>query len=128
ALSLHDALPILQAPDEATAIFYQQLAELLNAYDARVAAVARLEARHRLVLARRSDGRVVILAALDNVVWNEQAASAAGALAQFLRLKPGADGAELWITGAASKRFKSEAAALGIRVTEGASKQLTLLD
>ena len=118
----------LQAPDETTAIFYQQLAELLNAYDARVAAIARLEPRHRLVLARRSDGRVVILAALDNVIWNEQAASAAGALAQSLQLKPGGDGVELWITGTASKRFKSEAAALGIRVTEGASKQLTLLD
>jgi DNA transposition AAA+ family ATPase len=118
----------LQAPDETTAIFYQQLAELLNAYDARIAAIARLESRHRLVLARRSDGRVVILAALDNVIWNEQAASAAGALAQSLQLKPGGDDVELWITGAASKRFKSEAAALGIRVTEGASKQLTLLD
>jgi hypothetical protein len=118
----------LQAPDETTAIFYQQLAELLNAYDARVAAIARLEARRRLVLARRSDGKAVILAALDNVIWNEQIASAARELAQSLQLKPGGDGMEFWITGSASNRFKSEAEALGIRVTEGASKQLTLLD
>jgi hypothetical protein len=80
------------------------------------------------VLARRSDGRVVILAALDNVIWNEQAASAARELAQSLQLKPGGDDVELWIAGSASKRFKSEATALGVRVTEGASKQLTLLD
>src|SRR6266404_7178464 len=112
----------LQAPDETTAIFYQQLAELLNAYDARVAAIARLEPRHRLVLARRSDGKVVILAALDYAIWNEQAASAAAALARSLQLKPGGDDVELWITGTASERFKAEAAAIGIRVTEGASK------
>jgi hypothetical protein len=118
----------LQAPDETTAIFYQQLAELLNAYDARVAPIARLEARNRLVLARRSDGRPVILAALDNVIWNEQAASAAAEFAQSLQLKRGGDDLELWITGSASSRFKSEAEALGIRVTEDASKQLTLLD
>ncbi len=49
----------LQAPDETTAICYQQLAELLNANDARVAAIARLEPRRRLVLApteRRQGG------------------------------------------------------------------------
>jgi hypothetical protein len=119
----------LQAPDETTAIFYQQLAELLNAYDANVAPIARLERRNRLVLARRSDGKAVMLVALDNVIWNEQAATAAGELAKSLQLKPGGDGMELWITGSASKRFTAEAAALGIRVTEGATtKQLTLLD
>ena len=118
----------LQAPDETTAIFYQQLAELLNAYDAGVAAIARLEPRRRLVLARRSDGKAVLLAALDYAIWNEQAATAARELAKSLQLKPGSDGAELWITGSASKRFKTEAEALGIRVTEGAGKQLALLD
>jgi len=71
---------------------------------------------------------VVILAALDNVIWNEQAASAARELTQSLQLKPGGDDVEVWIIGSASKRFKSEATALGVRVTEGASKQLTLLD
>jgi len=70
---------------------------------------------------------VVILAALDNVIWNEQAASAARELTQSLQLKPGGDDVEVWIIGSASKRFKSEATALGVRVTEGASKQLTLL-
>jgi hypothetical protein len=118
----------LQAPDETTAIFYQQIAELLNAYDASVARIARLEPRRRLVLARRSDGKTVLLAPLDNLIWNEQSATAAGELAKSLRLKPGSDEMELWITGSASERFKAEAAALGIQVTEDATKQLTLLD
>jgi hypothetical protein len=118
----------LQAPDEVTAIFYQQLAELLNGYDDRVAHITRLERHNRLILATDKNGKAIVLAPLDWVIWNDRAAAAAQKLATTLKLQPGGDDMQLWITGTASPRFKKEAKALGIAVHENVGSQLPLMD
>ncbi len=118
----------LEAPDEATAIFYQQLAELLNGYDERVAHIISLQQFNRLVIAHDSNATAVIIAPLDYVIWNERAAAAAGEFASTLRLQPGTKKIQLWITGTASSHSRAEAQALGIEIKEGVSKQLPLLD
>jgi len=118
----------LEAPDEATAIFYQQLAELLNGYDERVANIISLQQFNRLVIAYDSNATAVIIAPLDYVIWNERAAAAAGEFARTLRLQPRTKKIQLWITGTASPRSRAEAQALGIEIKESVSKQLPLLD
>lgn len=118
----------LSAPNEETAIFYQQMAELLNGYDERVSHIVRLARYNRMVVAYLQNGRAVILLPLDRMIWDEHAASAATQISHAWHLKPGGDTLELWITGTASPRFKQEAAARGIRVKEDVAKQLPLLD
>jgi hypothetical protein len=118
----------LGAPDETMAIFYQQLAELLNDYDDKVAPIVRLARYNRLVVAYEKSGKAVILAPVDYLIWNERAASAATRIAQAWKLKPGSDVLELWITGTTSPRFRKEAEALGIRVRERVGQQLPLVD
>ena len=118
----------MNAPDEVSAISYQQMAELLNGYDAKVAPIVRLERFNRVVLAREKSGKAVALLPIDYAIWDRRAAGAAQQLAKALRLKPGSGGAELWITGTASPRFKQEASALGLVVKENVGTQLPLAD
>ncbi|MFO1057317.1 MAG: hypothetical protein U1E53_10160 [Dongiaceae bacterium] len=118
----------LDAPDETMAIFYQQMAELLNDYDQRIAPITRIARYGRLVVAYEQSGKAVILAPLDWVIWNERAAAAARAIAEAWHLKRGSDTLSLWITGTASRRFRAEAEALGIGVREQVGRQLPLVD
>jgi hypothetical protein len=118
----------LDAPDEVTAFMYQQMAELLNGFDERVAPIARLERFNRIVVAYLKSGGAVILLPVDYLIWNEQAAAAAAQLASKLKLLPGGQQMELWVTGTATPLFKQETAALGIQVRENVGKQLPLLD
>lgn len=116
------------APDEVTAIFYQQMAELLDGYDDRVARLTRLERFNRLVVARDAKGKTILLIPIDHVIWDERAAAAATGLARRLKPRPGGGDVQFWITGTASPRFKSEAERLGIAVHEQVGRQLPLLD
>lgn len=118
----------LEAPNEEMALFYQQVAELLDGYDERVARITRLERFNRQVVAYDRNGKAVLLAPLDYIIWNEQVAAAARKIAKSMQLKPGSGRFELWIAGTASPRFKTEAAALGITVRERVTAQLPLLD
>jgi hypothetical protein len=118
----------LGAPDEVTAIFYQQIAELLDGYDDRVAQITRLERFNRLVVAHDVKGKAIVLVPLDYLIWDQRAASAATGIAKTLKLQPGGDSLQFWITGTASPRFKQEAQHLGIGVRENIRTQLPLLD
>lgn len=118
----------LAAPDETYAIFYQQMAELLNAYDERIAPITKIARYNNLVVAYEQSGKAVILAPLDWVIWDARAARAAANIAEAWHLKRGGDTLELWITGTASQRFREEAEALGIRVREQVGRQLPLVD
>jgi len=118
----------LGAPDEVTAIFYQQMAELLDGYDERVAHITRLERYNRLIIARDANGKAIILAPLDDVIWDQRAASAVAGIAKALKLQPGGDRVQFWITGTASPSFKQEAQQRGIGVRESVGTQLPLLD
>jgi hypothetical protein len=118
----------LGAPDEVTAIFYQQMAELLDGYDERVAPITRLERYNRLVVARDTNGKTIVLMPLDYVIWDQRAAAAAAGIAKSLKLQPGGDRVQFWVTGTASPRFKQETQQLGIAVKESVGTQLPLLD
>ena len=118
----------LEAPNEEWALFYQQMAELLDGYNDRTAAIVSLERFNRLVLARDQNGKTLIIAPIDYMIWNERAEAAAGAISQSLQLKPGEDKFELWITGTASPLFKQEARSRGVVVKDRIVTLLPVLD
>jgi hypothetical protein len=118
----------LEAPDETMAIFYQQMAEMLNAYDERIAPITKIARYGHLVVAYEQSGKAVILAPLDWVIWDRRGALLASDIAEAWHLKRGGDTLELWITGTVSRRFREEAEALGMRVREQVGRQLPLVD
>jgi hypothetical protein len=118
----------LNANSEQMALFYQQLAELLDGYDEKIAHIVSLQRYNRLVIARDVTGKSVILAPIDYVIWNERAAAAAQGIARQLGLRPGSGKFELWVTGQASAEFKQEAQARGVGVQERVVLRLPLID
>jgi hypothetical protein len=118
----------LGANSEQMALFYQQLAEMLDGYDDKVSHIVALQRYNRLVIARDVTGRSVILAPIDYVIWNERAAAAAEAIARQLKLKPGSGKLEFWVTGQASPEFKRQAEARGIVVKDRVVTKLPLVD
>jgi hypothetical protein len=118
----------LDAPDEVTAIMYQQMAELLNGFDERVAPIARLERFNRIIVAHLNSGGAAMLLPVDYLIWNERTAAAAIQLADKMKLQAGSREMALWITGTATPLFKQQATALGIQVSENVGAQLPLLD
>jgi hypothetical protein len=118
----------LQAPNEQWALFYQQMAELLDGYNDRVARIVSIQAFNRLVLARDQTGKMIFIAPIDYMIWNERVAYVTEWMVKELQLRPGEDKLELWITGSASPLFKKEAEARGIRVKDHVSSVLPLLD
>jgi hypothetical protein len=118
----------LDASDETTAILYQQMAEMLNAYDERIAPIVRIARYNHVIVAYEQSGKAVVLAPLDRVIWDERAARAATEIAEAWHLKAGGDQLELWITGTVSPRFRREAESLGIGVKEEVGRQLPLVD
>jgi hypothetical protein len=115
----------LDATDEVVAILYQQMAEMLNGYDERVAPIVRLTRFNHVVVAHLQSGKAVVLMPVDWAIWNERAAGAVAAMAKTQQKKAGI---ELWITGTASERFRHELEAAGIGLHERVGSQLPLLD
>ena len=118
----------LDAPDEEWALFYQQMAELLDGYNDRTAPIVSLERFNRLVLARDQNGKALVIAPIDYLIWNERAASALEKVAKLLQLRPGENKCELWITGTASPLFKKEAEFSDILVEDRIVTSLPVLD
>jgi hypothetical protein len=118
----------IEAPSEEWALFYQQMAELLDGYNDRTAPIVSLERFNRLVLARDQNGKALIIAPIDYLIWNERAEAAAAAISKSMQLKPGEDKFELWITGTASPLFKQEAQSRGVVVKDRIVTSLPVLD
>ncbi len=104
------------------------MAEMLNAYDERIAPIVRIARYNHVIVAYEQSGKAVVLAPLDRVIWDERAARAATEIAEAWHLKAGGDQLELWITGTVSPRFRREAESLGIGVKEEVGRQLPLVD
>jgi hypothetical protein len=78
--------------------------------------------------ARDQNGKALVIAPIDYLIWNERAASAVEKVAALLQLKPGENKFELWITGTASPPFKKEAESRGLLVKDRIVTSLPLLD
>ena len=106
----------VNARSETDALVYQRGAEMLRAIHEHVAPVARLDSGGRFVTATLADGRRITPVEVDRLVWT-------GALARLVAAAPGRDAEvfpELWLSGTASPRARTELAARGFVVVERA--------
>ena len=113
----------VNARSETDALVYQRIAEMLRAVHENVSPVVRLDTGGRFVRATLADGRVILPVEVDRVVWTR-------ALERLVEGAPGVEGAppELWLSGSASPRARTELAARGFAVVERAFERFERLE
>jgi hypothetical protein len=106
----------VNARSETDALVYQRSAEMLRAIHEHVGRVARLDSDGRFVRATLADGRRITPLEVDRLVWTR-------ALERLVANAPAPDAdvfPELWLSGTASPRARTELAARGFVVVERA--------
>jgi hypothetical protein len=116
----------LQAHDEATANFMQNLAELLAAYQQTVSPIREITAPG-IVLARTANDTVFIPFPLDYGVWTVRAERV---VKNTLAGRKGSGPAriEFWVTGAVSPLARRQLEAQGVTVTENVDRRIGMMD
>ena len=113
----------VNARSEVDALVYQRSAEMLRAVHERVGPIARLDSGGRFVTATLVDGRRILPVEVDRLIWT-------GALKRLVENAPGRDAdtlPELWLSGSASPRARTELAARGFAVVERAFERFERL-
>ena len=105
--------------EEETQVYLQSVGLLVLAH--RASPVATILPGLRLPAAQRADGRVVVCGAFESVYWTEDVAKHETLLRQALP-STGVTGRELWLSGTASERARTELRALGWDVHESQSQ------
>jgi len=113
----------VNARSETDALVYQRIAEMLRAVHEHVAPIVRLDSDGRFVRATLVDGRRITPVEVDRLVWTRSleklVENAAGPTRGF---------AELWLSGTASPRARTELAARGFTVVERAFERIERLE
>jgi hypothetical protein len=118
----------LQAHDEDSANFMQNLAEILVAYQQTVSPIQEITAPG-IILARAANGTVVIPFPLDYGVWTVRAEKVVkNTLASYKKTSRTPAGFELWVTGAVSPLARRQLEAQGVKVVERLSRRLGMMD
>lgn len=120
----------LSADDEETANFYQNMAEMMRGYHEKVSPIREITAASILVLAKATNGTVLVPFPLDHAVWTERAEDVADSfLKRREQQQKGAKThAELWVTGTVSPMFKEQMTRRGVKVNEKVYRQLEFVD
>ena len=118
----------LQANDEDSANFMQNMAEILAAYQQTVSPIQEITAPG-IILARAANGTVLIPFPLDYGVWTVRAERVVkNTLAGYKT--PGRTPAkfELWVTGTVSPLARRQLEAQGIKVVEHVDRRIGMMD
>jgi hypothetical protein len=118
----------LHALSEDEALFYQQAAELLQAYNERVLPIVEITVLGRLPVARTQERRVLVPAPIDYAVWMQKTEALFDRLSSTLRRKKDQIVVDLWVTGTVSPRVRQELLNRGIVPRENMARELTLAD
>ena len=108
-----------QADDERSALFFVESAEMLQRFHA-ASPVAELLTDSRALIAKTRDGRAVALLPIDWVQWTPEFAKAASDAGGRAKKELATGKLEMRLTGRMSPAAKTEVAALGWTVAEGA--------
>lgn len=100
------------AKNENEALFFQRTAEIMGAYHQQARRVARMVVSGGVAFFEDADGRMILPALADYVVWTPKSARMIGAFPD------GARSPALWITGTVSPRTRNHLAAQGIAIEE----------
>lgn len=117
----------LAAEDEADANFYTQLAQILRGYHEGKSPLAQIAIVDGVFTARATDGSLLVPLPVDRVVWTANA----DAISQRLVASraSGATGTlDVWMTGTASPRARTELEKRGFAVSERIATKIAILD
>jgi hypothetical protein len=118
----------LQADDEDSANFFQNMAEILAAYQQSVSPIQEIVVPG-VLFARAANGTVLIPFPLDYGVWGTRAERVVkNSLAGYKAAKPGKAAFELWVTGTLSPLARQQLEAQGIKVVENVDRRIAMMD
>jgi hypothetical protein len=118
----------LNAHDEDSANFIQNMAEILAAYQQMVSPIQEITAPGN-ILARAANGTVLIPFPLDYGVWTVKAERVVkNTLAGYKTATRSQPKFELWVTGAVSPLARRQLEAQGIKVTEHVDRRIGMMD
>lgn len=100
------------AKNENESLFFQRTAEIMGAYHQQVQRVTRIVVSSGVAFFEDVDGRIILPALADYVVWTPKSARMIGAF------PAGGRSPALWITGTVSPRTRNHLAAQGIAAEE----------
>ena len=118
----------LNALSEDEALFYQQAAELLRAYNEQGSPIAEITTLGRIPLGRSKERSLFFPAPIDHAVWMQKTEALFDRLSRTLRQKHDRTRVELWVTGSVSPRVRQELLNRGIVAKENMAQQMVLED
>ena len=118
----------LNALSEDEALFYQQAAELLRAYNEQVLPIVEITTLGRSPLGRTKERSLCLPAPVDHAIWMQKTEALFDRLSRTLRNKKEPIRVDLWVTGTVSPRVRQELLDRGIVARENLAHQIALAD
>ena len=118
----------LNALSEDEALFYQQAAELLRAYNEQVLPIPEITILGRIALGRSKERTLFFPAPVDEAIWMQKTEALFDRLAKTVRPKKEQLRVDLWVTGRVSPRVRQELLNRGIVARENMAQELALAD
>jgi len=118
----------LNALSEEEAFFYQQAAELLQAYNREESPVAEITILGRIPLGRTKNRSAIFPAPIDYAVWTQKTESVVNRLVSAVRHRKQSAHIEMWISGSLSPRVRQELRARKIVAKEHMQGKMKLVD
>lgn len=118
----------LNALSEEEALFYQQAAELLRAYDQHVLPIVEITALGRIPLGRSKERTLFFPAPIDYGIWTQKTEAMFDRLATVFHHRKDGMRLDVWVTGAVSPRVRQELLDRGIVARERMDRETHLVD
>lgn len=110
--------------DTEGAFFVQQTAELMSAYNKRVAKIIQFGSVNNILVFLTETNKAVFTLPVDTFRWTEQSSANVRSILGMLKSVPSVQEYEVWITGQATERARQNVKALGVTLIENAAATL----
>ena len=118
----------LNALSEEEALFYQQEAELLQAYNEQQAAIVEIDIVGRIPVGLTEERRLFCPLAMDYAIWSERSESAYKRLVRRAASAGEGSHIEIWFSGTLSQRTRFELLQRGVASRENVAHDTPLID
>jgi len=118
----------LNALSEEEALFYQQEAELLQAYNQQKAPIVNIDVVGRIPVGFTEERTLFCPLAVDHGIWSERTESAYTRLAKRAAMAGNDAQIEIWLSGTLSQRARFELLQRGVTARENVARDLPLID
>ena len=118
----------LNALSEEEALFYQQEAELLLAYNQQKAPIVNIDIVGRIPVGITAEGTLFCPLAMDYGIWSERSESVSTRLAKRAAMAGTDAHIEIWVSGTLSQRARFELLQRGVAPREHVARDLPLID